>query len=118
MKGAGETVELLVRWGVDVSELNSNGKTAAKVVGKVFHGETMDEADVKRTHQVLATEMIWRRRGVMLLCLAINSNRSTEDRRRSGAPGNGNGTGKEEGRGRGREAGRRAVVALVVVAAA
>ncbi|CAM9361966.1 unnamed protein product, partial [Laminaria digitata] len=67
MEGAAEVVDLLLRWGADESELNRGGKTAVQVVG--------DTADADRVRELLANapaDRAWRRRGLLLLCLARN----------------------------------------------
>lgn len=94
-------VDLLLSWSADPSELNSDGKTAAEVVGDSVFPDKPSADDVKRVHELLATERAWRRRGLLLMCLA----RGRAMRRRGGDWGNGNGEGAEEGNETGEEGG-------------
>ena len=68
--GSTEAVDFLLKWGADRSKLNSDGKTAAEVVGDSVFPDKTSADDVKRVHELLAAERAWRRRGLLLLCRA------------------------------------------------
>ncbi|CAM9787414.1 unnamed protein product, partial [Laminaria digitata] len=86
--GAAEMVDLLLRWGADESELDRDGKTAAEVVPTGgFRGDVLEaissgvytehslETDADRVRELLANapaDRAWRRRGLLILCLARN----------------------------------------------
>lgn len=53
---AGEAVDLLLSWGADPSELNSDGKTATEVVGDSVFPDKPSADNAKRVHELLATE--------------------------------------------------------------
>ncbi|CAM9371563.1 unnamed protein product, partial [Laminaria digitata] len=100
-----EAVDLLLRWGADELIVDRDGKTAAEVVGadQVPAGNTTLEAvdisgvhiedgvmtdDADRVRELLANapaDRVWRRRGLLLLCLARD--RIRRRRTRSGGKG-------------------------------
>ncbi|CAN0490269.1 unnamed protein product, partial [Scytosiphon promiscuus] len=88
-KGAAKTVDLLLRWGADESELDIHGKTVAENIGLYFDmyinssiflsyplstaEVAAGDADKDRMRELLANapvDRVWRRRGLLLLCLA------------------------------------------------
>lgn len=89
--GSVEVVNVLLRLGVDESELNSNGKTASQIIGNNairtylsdptrsrqavanLHSQVNLPVNARRMRELLASapaDWTWRRRGILLLSLA------------------------------------------------
>ncbi|CAM9796013.1 unnamed protein product [Laminaria digitata] len=96
-QGAAEVVDLLLRWGADEFELDDDGNTAAEVVGADVLEEQSLARDANRVSDLLANapaDRTWRRRGLLLLCLARDPR--SRRRRRGGSGGEENGA-EEQG---------------------
>ncbi|CAN0442680.1 unnamed protein product, partial [Laminaria digitata] len=68
MVNAAKSVDLLLRWGADETELDNDGKTAAEVIGTLL-GPYGQAADADRERELLANapaDRAWRRRGLVV----------------------------------------------------
>lgn len=73
--GTTAIVDLLLRWGADETAVNSDGHTAAEVIGDYMEeGHAVPEEDVVPLEKLLASAPVdraWRRRGFLVLCRAF-----------------------------------------------
>ncbi|CAN0161170.1 unnamed protein product, partial [Laminaria digitata] len=123
--GASEAVDLLLRWGADETILDDDGKTAAEVVGADQAPEVTVEAvqsgtytadsfmnGNNRVRELLKNahaDRVWRRRGLLLLCLARERLRRWETRSLGKGKGKGKGLLTKAGMGDSGSAGGSAV---------
>lgn len=72
-QGAAQLVDFLLRSGADETMLNTSNETAADVVGHREHEDDTEE-NMERVRELLANapaDRAWRRRGLLLLCIAV-----------------------------------------------